>query len=83
MIPTYPWGPDDVNPRFYDLEGTHIYPYPMQDYLSQEKVDRSYKALFLENEYLKVTCLPELGGRIHSVLDKTENKENVSPEPCD
>lgn len=74
-IPTYPWGPDDVNPRFYELEGTHIYPYPMQDYLSQSKVDRTYKALILENEYLRVTCLPELGGRIHSVLDKTENKE--------
>ena len=47
----------------------------MQDHLSRQKVDRTYKALFLENEYLKVTCLPELGGRLHSVLDKTEGKE--------
>jgi tetratricopeptide (TPR) repeat protein len=83
-IPTYPWE-DDVNPKFWALEGgaklsTTIqgaitYPYVMQDHLSRKKVDRTYKALFLENEYLKVTCMPELGGRLHSVLDKTQNKE--------
>jgi len=83
-IPTYPWE-DDVNPKFWALEGPAklsttvkgaiTYPYTMQDHLSRTKVDRRYKALFLENEYLKVTCLPELGGRIHSVLDKTEGKE--------
>jgi tetratricopeptide (TPR) repeat protein len=47
----------------------------MQDHLSRAKVDRTYKALFLENEYLKVTCLPELGGRLHSVFDKTTGEE--------
>ena len=31
--------------------------------------------MFLENEYLRVTCLPELGGRLHSVFDKTTNQE--------
>jgi len=83
-IPTYPWE-DDVNPKFWAMEGPArlsttvkgaiTYPYTMQDHLSRTKVDRSYKALWLENEYLKVTCLPELGGRLFSVLDKTENKE--------
>ncbi|MEN6333978.1 MAG: DUF5107 domain-containing protein, partial [Phycisphaerales bacterium] len=52
-----------------------IYPYVMQDHISRDKVDRTYKALFMENEFLKVMCLPELGGRLHSVLDKTEGKE--------
>jgi hypothetical protein len=83
-IPTYPWE-DDVNPKFWALEtgsklsttvkGSIIYPYTMQDHLSRKKVDRTYRALFLENEYLKVTCLPELGGRIHSVLDKTTGQQ--------
>ena len=83
-IPTYPWQ-DDVNPKFWAMEGgpklsttvkgSIIYPYTMQDHLLRTKVDRTYKALFLENEFLKVTCLPELGGRLHSVLDKTEGKE--------
>ena len=83
-IATYPWQ-DDVNPKFWAMEGgpklsttvkgAIIYPYTMQDHLSRTKVNRTYKALFLENEYLKITCLPELGGRLHSVLDKTEGKQ--------
>ncbi len=83
-IPTYGWA-EDVNPKFWDLEdqpklsttvkGAIVYPYPMQDHLYRDKEDRTYKALFLENEYLKVTCLPELGGRLHSVFDKTQGKE--------
>ena len=83
-IPTYGWQ-DDVNPKFWAMDaaadfsramtGSIIYPYTMQDHLIRTKVDRTYKALFLENEYLKITCLPELGGRLHSVLDKTQNRE--------
>jgi tetratricopeptide (TPR) repeat protein len=73
-IPTYPWG-EDINPKFQELEDKIFYPYPLQDVLSSTKEDRTYKALYLENEYLKVTCLPELGGRIHSVLDKTTGQE--------
>ncbi len=57
------------------VRGAIIYPYVMQDHLLREKADRTYKALFLENEYLKVTCLPELGGRLHSVFDKTRKQE--------
>lgn len=74
-IPTYPWQPEDVNPHFREYEGRITYPYSMQDDLSATKVDRRYKAICLENEYLKVICLPELGGRIHSVLDKTTNQQ--------
>ena len=83
-IPTYGWE-EDVNPKLWALEGkvkfsttvkgSIVYPYTMQDHLSRTKKDRTYKALFLENEYLKVTCLPELGGRLHSVFDKTEGEE--------
>ncbi len=83
-IPTYGWA-EDVNPKFWALEGevkfsttvkgSIVYPYTMQDHLYRTKAVRTYKALFLENEYLKVTCLPELGGRLHSVFDKTEGKE--------
>jgi len=84
VIPTYGWA-EDINPKFWALEdrvkfsttvkGAIVYPYTMQDHLYRTKENRTYKALFLENEYLKVTCLPELGGRLHSVLDKTTGKE--------
>jgi tetratricopeptide (TPR) repeat protein len=83
-IPTYGWE-EDVNPKFWAMEAgakgsttvraSIIYPYTMQDHLSRKLENVTYKALFLENEYIKITCLPELGGRLHSVLDKTTNKE--------
>ena len=73
-LPTYPWF-DDVNPIFAELDDGIYYPYTRQDHLATKQHDRTYKAWFLENEYLKVTCLPELGGRIFSVLDKTTGQE--------
>lgn len=83
-IPTYGWE-NDVNPKFWGMEGgakgsttvraSIVYPYWMQDHLSRKLEDVTYKAIFLENEYLKITCLPELGGRLHSVYDKTTNRE--------
>lgn len=74
-LPTYTIYGSDFNPHFYDIEGSIIYPYTMQDDLSDEKIDREYRAVFVENEYLKITCLPQIGGRIHSVYDKTTNHE--------
>ncbi len=83
-IPTYGWA-EDVNPKFWAIEDrvrlsttvkrVIVYPYTMQDHLYRVKEDRTYRAVFIENEYLKVTCLPELGGRLHSVYDKTQGKE--------
>lgn len=83
-IPTYGWE-DDINPKFWSMEAgakgsttvkaSIIYPYTMQDHLGRKLENVTYKALFLENEYIKITCLPELGGRLHSVLDKTTNQE--------
>ena len=74
VIPTYPLGPEDVNPHFRELEGSIIYPYTMQDSLTSEKVDRVYRGWLIENEYLKVLCLPEIGGRIQYVYDKRRNE---------
>jgi tetratricopeptide (TPR) repeat protein len=74
-IPTYPIYGADVNPKIYELEGSIVYPYTMQDHLSTVKEDRIYRAVFVENEYLKVTCLPQIGGRIHSVLDKATGEQ--------
>ncbi len=83
-IPTYGWE-NDVNPKFWGMESgakgsttvraSIVYPYYMQDHLSRKLEDVTYRAIYLENEYLKITCLPELGGRLHSVYDKTTNQE--------
>jgi tetratricopeptide (TPR) repeat protein len=75
-IPTYRLGAAERNPMFYTRESyqgaqKRIYPYPMQDFLTQEKTDTTYTALRLENDYVRLRVLPQLGGRIFEGLDKT------------
>jgi tetratricopeptide (TPR) repeat protein len=77
-IPTYAAGPAEPSPMFYfgrQSQGAQapVYPYPMFDVLTQKKVDRTYKEVYLENEYLRIGILPEIGGRIFEGLDKTNN----------
>lgn len=74
-IPTYLVGNPDLYPYFFNgrtYQGAagHVYPYPMYDNLTDERVDRDYKYLTLENEYTKIGVLPEIGGRIFSAEDK-------------
>ncbi|HNR32442.1 MAG TPA: DUF5107 domain-containing protein [Candidatus Hydrogenedentes bacterium] len=75
-LPTYGVGPADINPRFYDGRGYQgamgpVYPYAMLDDLTHERSDRTYTALYLENEYVRIIVLPEIGGRIFEAYDKT------------
>ncbi len=70
-LKTYRRGPDDVNPPFQ----RNIYPYSMQDDLTHEAEDREYLALHLENEYMHLIVLPELGGHLHSAYDKVAGRE--------
>ncbi|SDI37501.1 DUF5107 domain-containing protein [Proteiniclasticum ruminis] len=75
-IPTYPVGKEEKNPIFLDqrvYQGStgKVYPYAVIESIADEKVDREYTVVYLENEYLKVMILPELGGRIQRAIDKT------------
>ncbi len=76
IIPTYKIGAPDKNPMFlekrvYQGSSGVVYPHPVIDRVFDEKEDKEYTALFLENQYLKIMILPELGGRIQMALDKT------------
>ncbi len=78
VIPTYEVGKPDPNPRFYTgrtYQGAQgrVYPYPMLDVLTDSRKDKTYKAVYLENEYVKICVLPEIGGRVFAALDKTNN----------
>ncbi len=70
-IPVYPWWPPVRHPFFRATDGRNIYPYPMLDNLKRTKEPRLWRTVVLENEYLRVTFLPEMGGKIYEVLDKT------------
>ncbi len=80
VLPTYEIGEPDRNSifftgRVYQGAQGHIYPYPLYDILTDQKVDKAYNALYLDNEYLNVCVLPEMGGRILSATDKTNGYE--------
>ena len=82
VIPTYEIGEAEKNPIFLDkrvYQGStgKVYPYPTIEKISDEKVDKEYEAVFLENEYLKVMVLPSLGGRIQRAYDKTNGYDFV------
>ncbi len=82
VIPTYGTGEPEKNPiflekRVYQGSSGKVYPYPTVDKIYDEKQDREYKAVYLENEYLKVMVLPELGGRIQRAYDKTNGYDFV------
>jgi len=75
-IPTYSPPAPDLNPMFlekrvYQGSSGKVYPNPFTDKVSSEIRDRAYRAVFLENEYVKLMILSEIGGRIHIGLDKT------------
>lgn len=75
-IPTYPEQAPDKNPMFFEkrvYQGSSgkVYPNPITDLVSSEKSERTYKAVFLENEYVHLMILPEIGGRIHIGQDRT------------
>ncbi|MBO5622414.1 MAG: DUF5107 domain-containing protein, partial [Butyrivibrio sp.] len=82
IIPTYEVGPADKNPMFlekrvYQGSTGKIYPYPSTNEISRKKADKKWNAVYLENDYLKVMVLPELGGRIQRAYDKTNDYDFV------
>ena len=81
-LPTYGTGEQDSHPMFlenrvYQGSSGAVYPYGVIDTLSGEKSLRRYQAVYLENDYLRVMLLPELGGRIHRAYDKVQQRDFV------
>ena len=84
VIPTYELNPPNPYPALLDWQRRKwrpVYPYAFQDALGSEKKDKAWKAVYLENEYLKVTVLPELGGHVYQIFDKTLNRDIIYANP--
>jgi hypothetical protein len=72
-----------VNPRF-DLFARRpflIYPYTTRTNLTDRRAPRTWRTLVLENEHLRLTVLPDLGGRIYSCVDKANGAEMFYANP--
>lgn len=52
-----------------------LLPYRIQDGYTRKRSPRTFKAAILENECLRATFIPQLGGRLWSLFDKREERE--------
>ena len=78
VIRSYMPAQPDPNPLFlekrvYQGSSGRVYPLPVIDRVDTEPRNRSWKAVHLENEFLRFMVLPEIGGRIHVGYDKIGN----------
>ncbi|AZS37868.1 hypothetical protein CVS47_02515 [Microbacterium lemovicicum] len=57
--------------RVYQGSSGKVYPLPFIEGIADEGAPREWKAVHLENAFVRLVVLPELGGRIHVGYDKT------------
>ncbi len=67
---TYPFSDPDPVPH-----GSHIYPYYKFEKFTATPEKKAWKTVILENDYVRVRILPEVGGKIWSIYDKKQGKE--------
>ena len=77
-IPTYKNAPPNLMPRFYEGRGhqgvqKRIYPYPYDDGQTNVLTDEKYHMIEVENDYISLGIMPQMGGRIYYANDKTNN----------
>src|SRR5437899_8103269 len=86
VLPTYLPALPDKNPMFlekrvYQGSSGKVYPLPFTDRIAETPIDRVWKAVWIENEFLRAMVLPELGGRIHVLQDKSNGYDLIYNQP--
>lgn len=81
-IPTYQVGAAEKYPvflekRVYQGSSGSVYPNPVIEQISDHKTDKEWDAIFIENDYIKIMVIPELGGRIQMAYDKLRERHFV------
>lgn len=72
VFPTYPFSDPNPIPLIQK-----IYPYHRYDGFTDKPVQKEWKVVELENDYIKVMILPEVGGKIWSAIEKTTGKSFI------
>ncbi|NEN06243.1 DUF5107 domain-containing protein [Diaminobutyricibacter tongyongensis] len=63
--------PEFFDYRVYQGSSGRVYPLPFHERISQTKAPHTWQAVHLENEWVRLVILPELGGRIYIGYDKS------------
>lgn len=69
-------------PYSYQRARRSVYPYPLNDNMTRVREIREFQALYLENEYVQLCVLPEIGGRLFYALDKTDGYDIFYRNDC-
>ena len=82
VLPTWLPAAPDKHPMFlerrvYQGSSGRVYPLPFTDRIADKPVDRPWQAVWIENEFLRVLVLPEIGGRIHAIQDRTNGYDLI------
>lgn len=81
-LPTYEEGAPDPNPPFDQYASNRFnYPYTLRHNLTDRRVDHDWRAVFIENEYLKCSVLPDMGGHLYTCTDKVSGKPMFYANP--
>jgi tetratricopeptide (TPR) repeat protein len=81
-LPTYEEGMPDPNPPFDQYTSNRFnYPYTLRDNLTNRRVDHKWRAIYLENEYLKCSVLPDIGGHLYTCIDKISGQSMFYANP--
>ena len=81
-LPAYEEGTPDPNPPFDQFSTNRFsYPYALRSNLTDHRVVHSWRAIYLENEYLKCSVLPDIGGHVYTCIDKITGKPMFYSNP--
>lgn len=73
VFTTYPFSDPDPIPK----PDTKIYPYYRFDGFTNKPVQKEWKVIELENDYIKLMILPEIGGKVWSAVEKSTGKDFI------
>ena len=81
-LPTYEEGAPDPNPPFDQFStGRFNYPYTLRNEITNTRAEHHWRAVYLENEYLKCSVLPDIGGHLYTCVDKISGQPMFYANP--
>jgi tetratricopeptide (TPR) repeat protein len=81
-LPTYEEGAPDPNPPFDQFStGRFNYPYTLRNEITNARTEHEWRAVYLENEYLKCSVLPDIGGHLYTCVDKISGQPMFYANP--
>ena len=81
-LPTYEEGSPDPNPPFDQFAtGRFNYPYTLRNEITNLRQNHHWRAIYLENDYLKCSVLPDVGGHVYTCIDKISGQPMFYANP--